>query len=206
MSEVTTLCSLWRLDFAVRSSIFLTDHDDVILYDGETYIPQNAAEARLTESRTGLSVDSGGIRTVLTLPDISAQDIRDGVLDNAQLSQFQHDWRSGETDLLVKGRIGDVSFSGDEISVEWLGQASLLDQSTGRVFSRQCDASFGDARCGLNKADFADGIICPRSFAACRDQFANTVNFRGFPYLLGDDVLQSGVGDSNIRDGSSRYK
>lgn len=206
MREVTTFCSLWKLDFKTRASLFLTNHDDVITHDGETYLPQQAADLGVTESRTGLSVDSGGIRTLLTLPNISAQDIRDGILDGAQLSEFWHDWRSGETELLSKGRIGEVSFSGDEISVEWLGQASLLDASTGRVFSRQCDASFGDARCGLNTANFADGTTCPRSFTACRDQFANTVNFRGFPYLLGDDVLQAGVSESNIRDGSSRYR
>ena len=206
MGEVTTFCSLWTLDIPNTPSLFLTDHDDMILYDGETYLPQQAADGTLTESRAGLSVDSGGIRTSLTLPNISARDIRGGILDGAQLSEFRHDWRSGETALIMKGRIGEVSFSGDDITVEWLGQASALDASTGRVFSRQCDASFGDARCGLDKANFAQGTNCPRSFAACRDQFANTVNFRGFPFLLGDDVLQAGVRESDIRDGSSRYR
>ena len=206
MSEVTTFCSLWKLEFASRPTLFLTDHDDIILHDGDSYLPQQAADGTLTESRTGLSVDSGGLRTSLTLPNISAQDIRDGILDGAQLSEFRHDWRKAETELITEGRIGEVSFSGDDITVEWLGQASLLDSSTGRVFSRQCDASFGDMRCGLDKANFADGTLCPRTFAACRDQFSNTVNFRGFPYLLGDDVLQAGVSDSDIRDGSSRYR
>jgi len=206
MDDVTTLCSLWKLELTSELTLFLTDHDDIILHDGYSYLPQQAADGTLTETRTGLSVDSGGLRTSLTLPNISAQDIRGGVLDGAQLSEFRHDWRSSETKLISKGRIGEISFSGDEITVEWLGQASLLDASTGRVFSRQCDASFGDARCGLDKVNFVDGTICPRTFAACRDQFANTVNFRGFPYLLGDDVLQAGVSESDIRDGSSRYR
>jgi len=206
MDDVTTLCSLWKLELTSELTLCLTDHDDIISYDGDTYLPQQSADGTLTESRTGLSVDSGGIRTSLTLPGISAQDIRDGILDGAQLSEFRHDWRRTESKLISKGRIGEVSFSGDEISVEWLGQASLLDQSTGRVFSRQCDASFGDARCGLDKSNFAEGTVCPRTFAACRNQFANTVNFRGFPYLLGDDVLQAGVSESDIRDGSSRYR
>lgn len=206
MNDVTTFCSLWKLEFTSRSALFLTDHNDLIIMEGETYFPQFAADATLTETRVGLSVDSGGVRTSLTLPGISTEDIRGGILDGAQLSQFRHDWRSGETTFLSKGRIGEVSIAGDEISVEWLGQASLLDRSTGRVFSRQCDASFGDARCGLIKSKFPDGTICPRSFQTCRDQFSNTVNFRGFPYLLGDDVLQAGVSESDIRDGSSRYK
>jgi uncharacterized phage protein (TIGR02218 family) len=205
MSDVTTFCSLWKLDIPARDSLFMTDHDDVIDYDGDRYIPQNSADAARAELRSGLSVDSGGFRTILSGSGISSQDIRDGALDGASLSHFRRDWRSGETSLLFKGRIGEVSLSGTDIAIEWLGQASLLDQSTGRVYSRQCDASFGDARCGVDASAFPDGTTCPRRFAACRDQFQNAVNFRGFPYLLGDDALAAGVRESDPRDGSSRY-
>lgn len=206
MGEVTTFCTLWTFTFPRRADIYLTDHDAVVRYDGTEYSPLRSADKTLSESKTGLSVDMGGLRTSLTLPNVTPQNIRDGLFDGAQLSEFRHDWRSGETVLVQKGRLGEVTISGDDISIEWLGQASLLDQSTGRVFSRQCDASFGDTRCGLNKNDFAKGTVCPRSFEACRDQFSNTINFRGFPYLLGDDVLLAGVAESDRRDGSSRHR
>lgn len=206
MGEVTTFCTLWKFTFPRRANIYLTDHDAVVNYDGAEYSPLLAADKALSESKTGLSVDMGGLRTSLTLPDVSSQDIRDGLFDGAQLLEFRHDWRNGETALVQSGRLGEVIISGDEMTIEWLGQASLLDQSTGRVFSRQCDAIFGDARCGLNKDNFTDGTACPRSFEACRDQFSNTINFRGFPYLLGDDVLLAGVAESDRRDGSSRYR
>ena len=205
MSDVTTYCSLWKMEFPARDTLCFTDHDEVIIYDGHSYAPQNSADPARADLTAGLSVDSGGMRTCLSGSDISPQDIRDGALDGAQFSQTQYDWRSGETTLLFKGRVGEISFSGNEILIEWLGQASLLDQTTGRVFSRQCDACFGDSRCGLNTADFAEGTTCPRSHAACRDTFNNTDNFRGFPYLLGDDALQAGVSDGDPRDGSSRY-
>ena len=210
MSEVTTFCSLWKLEIPARDTFFLTNHDEPILYDGESYLPSHAADAARADIRAGQAVDSGGIQTYLAFPNLSgpnlsAQDIRGGALDGAQLSHYRHDWGSGETQLLSKGRVGEVSLSGESISIEWLGQASLLDRSTGRVFSRQCDASFGDDRCGLNRADFPDGTICARSFTACRDQFSNTVNFRGFPYLLGDDALAAGLRENDPRDGSSRF-
>lgn len=205
MTEVTTVCSLWDLTFRNGRHIRLSDHDAVIMYQGGHYLPQNSAQAILTEQRVGLSVDSGGLKTRLTLDDLTAQDIRDGALDGATLREYRHDWRSGETQLLFKGRVGDVSVSGASAEIEWLGQASLLDRTTGRVFSRQCDASFGDRRCELNAQDFPEGTSCVRSFVVCRDQFSNTINFRGFPYLLGDDFLQAGVKDSDPRDGSSRY-
>ena len=205
MGDVTTFCSLWKIEIPTKDSLLMTDHDEVILYDEERYSPQNPADAARSELRAGLAIDSGGVRTILSGARLSIQDVRDGILDRATLSQFRHDWRSGETTLLFKGRVGEVSLSGDEFAIEWLGQASLLDQSTGRVFSRQCDASFGDSRCGLDASNFPEGTSCPRSFAVCRDQFQNTVNFRGFPYLLGDDVLQAGVVENDPRDGSSRY-
>ena len=205
MSDVTTFCSLWKIDIPSRETLCLTDHDEVIIHEAHTYLPQNSADPAQANLNAGLSVDSGGVRTSLSGSDISPQDIRDGALDNALFFHFQHDWRSGETKLLFKGRVGEVSFTGREMLIEWLGQASLLDQTTGRVFSRQCDASFGDSRCGLNIADFAEGTTCPRTHTACRDTFGNTDNFRGFPYLLGDDALQAGVADSDPRDGSSRY-
>jgi len=82
-----------------------------------------------------------------------------------------------------------------------LGQATLLDRSTGRVFSRRCDAEYGDERCGLVAQD---GESCERTLEACKG-FGNTLNFRGFPYLLGDDVLQKGVHLTPRRTGGSRY-
>jgi uncharacterized phage protein (TIGR02218 family) len=30
---------------------------------------------------------------------------------------------------------------------------------------------------------------CDKSFATCRDRFANQINFRGFPHLPGNDAI-----------------
>ena len=206
MSDVTTTCSLWRLTLRDGTVMGLTDHDAKIEVEGIAYSPKRGAESSIIETRSGLAADSATIRTLLDLPDLSPEAIRNGALDDARLAQFRYDWHSEEARLLSEGRIGDISQRGDVFEAEWLGLASLLDRSTGRVFSRQCDAVFGDSRCGLNKADFPDGTDCPRTFLACRDEFANTVNFRGFPYLIGDDALQSDLRDSDRRDGSSRYR
>jgi len=61
-------------------------------------------------------------------------------------------------------------------------------------------------RMGLNADNFPSGTVCPRSFSACRDRFNNALNFRGFPYLLGDDALTAAPRESEIRDGGSRYE
>jgi uncharacterized phage protein (TIGR02218 family) len=158
-------------------------------------------EAADTEQRAGFDADSGALRSVFDL-DISRDDILAGTLDGATLAEHRVNWADPLQSVhLTTGRIGGVSVSGDGFEADWLGQATLLDRSTGRVFSRRCDAEYGDTRCGLSAQS---GGSCARTLEACK-AFGNTLNFRGFPYLLGDDVLQKGVHLTPSRTGGSRY-
>jgi uncharacterized phage protein (TIGR02218 family) len=46
---------------------------------------------------------------------------------------------------------------------------------------------------------------CDKRLATCRAKFANTLNFRGFPHMPGNDAIQSGpVADASM-DGGSRF-
>ncbi|MEH6662950.1 MAG: phage BR0599 family protein, partial [Parasphingorhabdus sp.] len=102
-----------------------------------------------------------------------------------------------------EGRI--LSVDGDSFAVEALGDAAP-------------DFAFGSLRfldgpnCGLSYAiiDGEAGVVrlahwpaqtvtpgtrvlltegCNKNFATCRDRFANSINFRGEPYLPGNDLL-----------------
>ena len=206
MSEVSTRCTLWQLRLRNGRNYGLSDHDAPLDVDGVRYIPQASFVASTTERQTGFDADSGTLRTVFDLVDLTSQAIADGALDGARLIQLSYDWRTEDApDRLSEGRIGGVRAQGEDFEAEWLGLSSLLDRSHGRVFSRQCDASFCDTRCGLKRTDYPDDTDCARSFKACRDIFSNAENFRGFPYLLGDDALQTGPLEGDARDGSSRY-
>jgi len=46
---------------------------------------------------------------------------------------------------------------------------------------------------------------CDRSFATCKAKFANAVNFRGHPYMIGDDAALAAAASSTPLDGGSRY-
>jgi uncharacterized phage protein (TIGR02218 family) len=54
-----------------------------------------------------------------------------------------------------------------------------------------------------------DGVTlsagCDKQFATCKAKFANAVNFRGFPYMPGNDAVLSTPSSSQPRDGGSRY-
>lgn len=194
----TTLCRVFILSLADTRRFSFTDHDRPLPFDGLVAKPMDAAE---TEQRAGFDADSGALRSVFDI-DISRENILDGVLDGATLAEHRVNWADTMQSVhLTTGRIGAVIVSGDGFEADWLGQASLLDRSTGRVFSRRCDAEYGDARCGLA---VQAGQSCARTLEACKG-FGNVLNFRGFPYLLGDDVLQKGVHLTPNRTGGSRY-
>jgi uncharacterized phage protein (TIGR02218 family) len=46
---------------------------------------------------------------------------------------------------------------------------------------------------------------CDKRFDTCRVKFANTLNFRGFPHMPGNDAVQAGPIAGQIMDGSSRF-
>jgi uncharacterized phage protein (TIGR02218 family) len=46
---------------------------------------------------------------------------------------------------------------------------------------------------------------CDKTFPTCRDRFANGINFRGFPYMPGNDAVLAAPAASQPLDGGSRY-
>jgi uncharacterized phage protein (TIGR02218 family) len=46
---------------------------------------------------------------------------------------------------------------------------------------------------------------CDKRFETCRIKFANALNFRGFPYMPGNDAMQAGPQAGAALDGASRY-
>jgi len=206
-SGVTTLCSLWCLQLKDGKKIGLTDHDRHLEFQGLNYSPQNSFNASGQESRLGFAANNGALQLVFKLPELNKISLQAGMLDEARLTHYRVNWEDvSQFVLLSVGRVGEVQASGDGFEADWLGLATQLERSTGRIYSRQCDAELGDNRCGLNLADFPEGTICPRTYSVCQDQFDNRVNFRGFPYLLGDDALQAAPQLGERCDGSSRYR
>lgn len=62
---------------------------------------------------------------------------------------------------------------------------------------------------GVVKAQDQVRIIagCDKSFSSCRDRFSNTINFRGFPHMPGNDFVISVAADgSSVMDGRSLFK
>jgi len=46
---------------------------------------------------------------------------------------------------------------------------------------------------------------CDKQFTTCKSKFANGVNFRGFPYMPGNDAALSAPTTTQLLKGASRY-
>lgn len=51
---------------------------------------------------------------------------------------------------------------------------------------------------------FSIVVGCDKKLSTCRDRFNNAVNFRGFPFIPGNDPLIAGAAAETRRDGGSR--
>jgi len=202
----TTLCWAWRMTRKDGRRLGFTDHDIDLNFGGLTYEAKSGFDAGALEQDIGFSVNTARADGLFSSDAITPEDLRSGLYDGADVDLFRVDWTDTSSALHVAHwMLGDVALSEVGFEAELIGRAAKLDRSTGRVFSRRCDAELGDNRCGLNLADFPNGTICPRTFQACREQFDNVENFRGFPYLLGDDALARGPQTGETLDGGSRY-
>ena len=52
---------------------------------------------------------------------------------------------------------------------------------------------------------FAITAGCDKQFATCKAKFANAANFRGFPYMPGNDAVVALPKHNQTMDGGSRY-
>lgn len=195
---VTTLCRVFVLKLSDGRTFAFSDHDRSFEFQGQKTRPMQGTD---TEQRSNFATDSGALKTAFDI-DLSRKDILSGSLDGATLTEHRVNWADPSQSVhITTGRLGEITVSDHGFEAEWLGLSTLLDRLTGRVISRRCDANYGDARCGLTAQP---GQSCTRTLDACKG-FGNVLNYRGFPYLVGDDVLQKGVHLTPTRDGSSRY-
>jgi len=204
--EATTLCWVWKLTRTDGLVLGFTDHDENLNLNGVIYQAASGFSPSDIDSRLGFALDNSLAQGLLSSDVITDTDIRAGKYDSASVEVRRVNWtQPDENGLIWGGLLGDIMTKDGHFEAELVGRAAVLERATGRVFARGCDASFGDTRCSLNAGDFPVGTTCPRTYEACQSQFNNTVNFRGFPYMIGEDAAYAAPRDGDVKDGSSRY-
>ena len=200
--DVLTLCFCWRLTRQDGLVLGLTNHDRPLNIGGVSYTPGAAWETDRFVRGADLQAGTVSASGILSSDAIRAEDLRNGLWDGCEIAVYRVDWQAPELGGLHvwSGSLSAITVSEQgAFQAELVSQMAALQRPLGRVLQRQCDAVLGDDRCGLS----ANGRTCDRRYETCRDVFANTENFRGFPHLPGNDFILAGPA-ANGNDGGKR--
>jgi uncharacterized phage protein (TIGR02218 family) len=251
--DATTLCYCWRIQRRDGTVFGFTDHDRDVVCDGTTYLATTGITTTKMVRRLGLSVDNLDLEGAIDDESLTALDIERGLFDDARVDLRIVNWSDPtQFDHLARGTFGNARMSENGFEVEFRSRAHTLNQPTGRMYQRSCDAKLGDSRCRytivpvtatvssvvgqiitlvtIGQPDdwFSLGLLvdatgaqhkiqthrgtrltlweqpvvaplpgtlvtltpgCRQTAEVCRVKFNNLVNFQGFPFVPGNDVL-----------------
>jgi uncharacterized phage protein (TIGR02218 family) len=148
-----TRCNMLLLDLEDGTTLGVTDHDKDLNFDiGDGTVAYQAGTGILTSDvslSASLDADNyevrGPIGDVVTLEAILG-----GRYNRARARLFQVNWKSlgsGAIELLA-GNVSQARPEGGEFVFEIRSDFDRFNQVVGRLITNNCDADYGDARCG----------------------------------------------------------
>lgn len=153
-SGATTLAWCWRLIRADASVYGFTDHDRDIVFDATSFEAASGFTSSDIRQSVGLSIDNLDVSGALQSDRLNESDLAGGLFDAARIEIWRVNWADTEQRLLMmSGSIGEVKRGETAFTAELRGLAHALDQQQGRSYQYACDATLGDARCGVDLDD-----------------------------------------------------
>jgi uncharacterized phage protein (TIGR02218 family) len=173
-----TRCHMLNIAPLIGDSFGITDHDKPLDYDiGDGLITYDAGTGILTSNvalSCGLEADnyevSGPIGDIITRDGILG-----GIYNRSRAKLFQVNWKrlgDGAVKILA-GDVSEVRIEGGRFVMEIRDDIDRYNQVVGRIITNQCDADFGDARCGATPVETVGTVT------ASSDPLHMTVSFTG---------------------------
>lgn len=148
--EALTLATLWRVVRRDGQVFCYTDHDQDIVYGGETYVSTRGYERAAVTSGADLAVDETELRGFATPGSVEFFEIRAGMWDGAQCRFFAVNWADlTQGELKVRrATLGEFITADDgSFRVEIRGLTQPLQATIGGYYQPECRADLGDRRC-----------------------------------------------------------
>ncbi len=151
--DATSTCHCWKVTLKDGVTIGFTDHDEMIVFGGTSYLAASGFSA--SDSETGLGASAGEVAGGFSSEAIAEDDLAAGRFDGARVELFLVNWQAPDQHMLLNMReIGEVTRAGGAFRAELRSLAHRLGQPQGRVYGRRCDAALGDRRCGVDLEPF----------------------------------------------------
>lgn len=157
-TSLATCVKLTRRDGLVLG---YTTHDQPLTLDCDglgavTYEPQGGYKRSAIESQLGLSADNLELEGLIDTDAISEQDLLNGLYDNAELKFMLVNWADvGQGVLkLRRGYVGQITLHRDTYIAEIRGLMDAYSTVIGELYTPDCRADLGDARCTVDLTAF----------------------------------------------------
>lgn len=193
-SGVTTLCQLWTITPFLRTSLYFTNLDRDVDFDGNTYKSAKGFEASSVENTLGGSKSNLDIHVLLDPAFLSRIDVERGLILEAAVELRIIDYMHPEYGSVREfaGTVKEVSVPTSLNSMLSLsGNMSRMSRQLTEQYYPTCRADLGDARCGINidafSADFEVDSTTGQTFTS--SELAGEPNNR---YKLGSILWNSG--------------
>lgn len=150
--EVTTLASCWELIRVDGTTLYFTDHDRDIEFNGNTYESAYGYARTAVANDSSMSVDNLDLVGILDSNTITEEQLRSGLYDYAEIRVFIVNWDDlSQGELKIRrGWLGEVMLMRDgTFKAELRGMSQVYQQRIGELYSPECRVDLGDARCGV---------------------------------------------------------
>lgn len=147
-----TLAYCWVVVRNDGVTIGVTDHDEDVTIDGVTCSSASGMVTTKFEQSLGLVSDDLEIEGVIDDQQITAEDIRAGKFDDADVKLYLVNWGDPTEFLhMATGKFGQiVEGDGGAFKVDFLSRSHDLAQPVGRTYQRTCDTKLGSTACGID--------------------------------------------------------
>lgn len=130
--------------------------------DGLRYTYKSADGFKLTalENSAGLVVSNMDIDAIVSDDTITEDDLFAGFFENARFELFLCYWSNLGLGVLPlrTSWVGELALKGVDFRADLRGIAQRLAQVFSAVTTLECRWSFGDSRCGINKASYTRAL------------------------------------------------
>ncbi len=152
--ETTTLATCWKITRKDSAVFGFTDFDKDLTIDGLLYQAQSGYTRSAIHTISNLAVDNLDIESALDSETLNAADLRAGIWDGAAIEIFIVNWSNlanGKI-ILKRGTVGEVELKDTVFRAELRGLTQALSQQIVELYTPDCRAELGDARCKINLA------------------------------------------------------
>lgn len=206
------VCRYVLITFTDGSTAAITNHDRSFTLDADEYVPSPNLSAIQMLQTSGTQVSTQKVFSTWFEGIFNPEDLEAGLYDDADIQVGWIGWDMSPLERMVifSGKVGEISYNDEGLSIEALDDQKLLEENFGRTYTTHDPYTFGDAQFGLSEATYTEGgtidfVLSNRlkfkASGAMTGQDAGWFTFGKLTFLTGPNTGWSGEVKIHAKDG-----